>query len=286
MTISKHILDHCVKYLLDNKAPKTITKSAHKEPKHFGFWVYLKEDDEKKFVLRERDDFLSYQCTKFNPTEEEKGVIHTKSIQNNSELFATHILSVNLFYNGYELRDITPLKAYLYGVTHIYKFLKWYNNFIWRRSQYRHKKALSHYKDRFRLLEALISFYEDEHNSLSVIADDAIEINSLALRLTNSNDIYAIELSRAQLDSTLRSLQSDALIHMQDNNTIKLLPKAWSELSKYIIEERRHSDNQKALKWQRILMFFLVLGSVTTAFLTFIRPDVQSNIKSFLANIL
>lgn len=285
MTITNKILDHCIKYLLDNKAPKTITTSADEDSIHFGFWVYLKDEDEK-FVLIEKDGFLSYQCVKFNPTDAEKGVTYTKSIKDNSDLFSSQKLSVNLFYNGYELCGISPLKSYLYGVTKAYKLLKWYNNLIWKRSQHKHKKALSHYKDRFHLLEALISLYENERGSSSVIMNDAIEINSLVLRLTNSNDISAIYLSRTQLDPTLRSLQSDELIQILDNGNVKLLPKAWSELSKYIIEERRHTDNQNALKWQRILMFFLVLGSLTTAFLTFMRPDVQSNIKTFILSIL
>ncbi len=140
--------------------------------------------------------------------------------------------------------------------------------------------------DQYNLLEAMISIYQDEHENLSIIVDDAIEINLLALRLTDSNDMSAIYLSQEILEPTLRSLQSDELIQILDNGNIKLLPKAWSELSKYIIEERRHTDNQNTLKWQRILMFFLVLGSLTTAFLTFIRPDVQSNIKAFILGVL
>jgi len=284
MTITRNILDYCLKYLLNNRAPKTITTSSDEEPVHFGFWVYLKDGNEK-FVLMKREGVLTFQCRKFNPTPEEKDVTYTKIIKNNGALFSTNIIFVNLFYNGYELSGISPLKAYIYGITKIYKFFKWYGNFVWERAQNKHKKALAHYKDRFRLLEALISIYQDEHDNLSIVIDDAIEINLLVLKLTNSNDIPTIYLSREQLDPTLRSLESDDLIKILDNGNIKLLPKAWSELSKYIIEERRHTDNQKALKWQRILMFFLVLGSLTTAFLTFIRPDVQKNIELFVQGI-
>ena len=119
-----------------------------------------------------------------------------------------------------------------------------------------------------------------------MIVDDSIDINVLLLKLTNSNDLYATYASRSFLDPILRSLQSDDLIELQENSNIKLNPKAWSELSKYIIEERRHSDSQNALYWQRVLMAFLVIGSLTTAFLTFIRPDVQNNIKSFFSGLL
>lgn len=284
MFISRHILDYCIKYLLANRAPKTITTSSHEESKHFGFWLYL-NDSSGKYVLRERDGHLLYQCTKFNPTEEEKDVIHIKCIKDNAKLFSTDPIYANLFYNGYELSGITPVKAYIFGVTKLYKLLKWYNLYLWKLSQKKHKKALSHYKDRFRLLEALIFLYEEEHDNFTVIVDDAIEINMLALRLINSNDLSATYFVREHLNPVLRSLESDQLIQIQDNN-VKLLPKAWSELSKYIIEERRHTDNQKALKWQRILMFFLVLGSITTAFLTFIRPDVQNNLKVFISSFL
>lgn len=284
MTITKNILDHCLKYLLNNRAPKTITTSSDEKPVHFGFWVYLKDSNEK-FVLMKREGVLTFQCRKFNPTPEEKNVTYTKIVKNNGALFSKNTISVNLFYNGYELSGISPLKSYFYGITKIYKFFKWYGNFVWERTQNKHKKALAHYKDRFRLLEALISIYQDEHDNFSVVIDDAIEINLLALKLTNSNDIPTIYLSREQLDPTLRSLESDELIQILDNGNIKLLPKAWSELSKYIIEERRHTDNQKALKWQRILMFFLVLGSLITAFLTFIRSDVQKNIELFVQGI-
>jgi hypothetical protein len=283
MNIRNYILDHCLKYLLANKAPKTITTSTE-ESKHFGFWAYLDEGDET-FVFRERDSFLRYQCTKFNPAEEEKDVIHIKTVSRENGLFFTKDINVRLFYNGFEASNISPLIAYLYGKTHAYIFHKWYLNVKWARSQRKHKKALSHYKDRFRLLEALTSLFEEDNESLSVILSDSVEINSLLLKLTNSNDLYTTYTSRKQLDPVLRSLQADGLIEITDDTNIKLNPKAWSELSMYYLEERRHADNMSALRWQRILMFFLVLGSLTTAFLTFIRPDVQSNIKSFILGL-
>lgn len=243
--IREYILEHCVKYQLDNKAPKTISYPED-EPKHFGFWDYLTDGDDR-FVLRGKHEFLTYKCTKFNPSDDEKDVIHIKSIKDKTNIFNNNEVTVNLFYNGYELSGITPLKAYLYGATQFYKFLKWYEIIKWKRTQNKHKKALSHYKDRFLLLGALISLYEDEQENFSVIVDDAIEINTLAPKLTNSNNVRAIYYSREQLEPTLQSVQSDELIEVIDSGNIKLQPKAWSELSKYIIEERRHTDNQKAL---------------------------------------
>ena len=284
MTIQNTILNYCLTYLLNNKAPKTITHSSD-DPKHYGFWVYLKDGDDK-YVVREKDKFMSYKCTKFDPTEAEKDTIHTIDIKGSNSLFTNKIILVNLYYNGFEITAISPLFAYLYGITHAYKILKSYHHLKWTRAQRKHQKSLSHYKDRYRLLEALITIYEDEKDSVTVIVDDSIDINVLLLKLTNSNDLYATYASRSFLDPILRSLQSDDLIEFRDNSSIKINPKAWSELSKYIIEERRHSDSQNALYWQRVLMVFLVIGSLTTAFLTFIRPDVQNNIKSFFSSLL
>ena len=278
--IRQLILKSCIKYLLDNKAPKTISYPED-NPEHFGFWVYLSDGDQR-YVLHDPNDDFTYKCTKFDPTEEEKDVIVIKEIRNKNDLFTTDELTVRLFFNGFEISGITPLQACIYGKSGIYKLLKWLDSYSFEKSLKKHRKALSYYKDRMVFLEAIINVYEDNRDSLTTVVDDAVDINTLVARLTKSNDLRALYLSRDKLDPLIRSLESDSLIETIDNGNLKPLPKAWSELSIYALEERRHKDNLNALRWQRILMFFLVMGSLITAFLTFIRPDVQSNIQRFI----
>jgi hypothetical protein len=283
MNIRKYVLDFIIKYFLANRGPRNIRISSDEEPKYFGFWVYFKEKEEQ-FVIRKRIGFLSFECSKFNPSDEETGVIYEKMLDNSFKLFSNDNIFVSLFYNAYEWRGLSPIKSFFYGTTKFYKFLAKYKFYKDRYSQRKFKKALSHFKDRFMLLEALISFHEEQKNSFEVILDDQIDMILLASRLTNSESMSAYFFTIDQIDSTLRSLESDDLISTNTNNSkVKLLPKAWSELSKYIVEERRHIDRQKSLKWQIILTLFLVLASLLTAFLTFIRPDVQSAFESFVS---
>lgn len=43
---------------------------------------------------------------------------------------------------------------------------------------------------------------------------------------------------------------------------LSLNPKAWNVISNHYVDERRHSDAQRSLFWQRIITIFIAAGSL------------------------
>lgn len=282
MSLIKSLQDRIITFFILNKAPRNITYSSDEPSEIFGFWSYIKEGEEE-FVIMTRTAFLTYECIKFNEEENKKGTIYVKNLAINKNLNFNKGIRVNLFYNGYENYNLSPYLAYLYGVSHYYIFHKWFTNFKFKRVQSSHRNSLNTYKNKYHLIEALVELYSEEKDNLNVIIGDTIKINKLMLKLTNSNDIASIYSARSELEPTLKALEYDEIIELKDSNeAVKVMPKAWSALSNYYLEERRHQDNQKALKWQRILTAFLVFGSLSVAFFTFFRADVQLNLKALI----
>lgn len=248
--------------------------------------MYIREAGER-FLIYEKEAFLTYKCIKVTqPGMDRDDVLYPKKIESKKGLFFYDAnIEVRLISGGTHLYWLSPLAGYLYVVTRYYKLAKWYLNHKWAWEGEKNKKTISRNRNRIRVLEELVGLYEAHLERDVFVQDQTVTIQALAHKLTGSKHPTATLEVTQQLGPILASLESEEIIHRSKGGLIKLEPKAWSELSKYFVEERRHSDNQDALKWQRRLTVLLVLGSAMMAFLTFMRSDVRDNATKFFSSL-
>lgn len=255
--------DQVIGYLITNQAPNKITYSSHKETKVFGFWIYL-GNKQDTYIIKKRLGFLKYECTKVDATEAEANIQHTKYIELQNGYSFSNEAFISLYYNSLTINDLPPLKAFLYGISGYYKIIGFWENKKYRKSFSKNEKAYSLFSDRLRLLELIIDIRQKQYDENDTFAETITRdklIKSIArASIVTSSGYYVF------IEPILKGLQQEGAISYVQNKEIIINPKAWQIVSEYYVEERRHSDSQKSLKWQRYLTAILAIASLLNIF--------------------
>jgi len=265
--ITNFIKDKIIIYFLKNKAPAPIVRSSDNQTKIFGFWVYLYKE-EKRYVIRKRIAPLTYECTKFEPTEKEKGVKYTKYVDNNNGYSFSKDISVNLYYNSIRMPNLSAIRAFLYGITRYYLLCTRLDKYKDRRSCKKNKKAFSLYTHRLHLLQHIIALRNKNYDSDNF--SDDLEISEIMGSIKNASVSDLLTQKRTEyqyLTPILDGLvEEGAIVKADMGNKITVKPKAWTLTSDYYVADRRHRDIRKLLFRQGILTLFLVGASIANIF--------------------
>lgn len=261
--MKRTLQDFIISYLVRNQAPKRITYSSNRETRVFGFWVYLGGRGEKYVILR-RLGRLKYECIKVDAPEDEADQKFIKYVTVEDGYSFSEDISVNLYHNSLQISDLPPLRAYLYGITNLYRFVGWRENLRFRKAAKKNEKAYALYKDRLRLLELIIDIRNRQHEE-STLFPDKISHDVLMQSIARAS-VVTSQGYYTYVEPILKGLDEDDAIEYDIDQGVELRPKAWRIASDYYVEERRHKDNQRSLKWQRFLTAVLALAGIGNIF--------------------
>ncbi len=88
------------------------------------------------------------------------------------------------------------------------------------------------------------------------------------------SSIVTLEGYPTYIEPILKGLEEENVIKSERDH-IEILPAAWKVVSEYYLDERRHSDNQRALRRQVWLTCILAAAAIANIF----REDVRSAVE-------
>ena len=166
---------------------------------------------------------------------------------------------VTLYYNSFQIRELSPVQAFLYGITKYYVFLGLWSNFKHRKTAKNNERAYSLFKDRLRLLELIIDIRNVQHEEARH-HPDKISYDVLISKITNAS-VASVRGYYIYIKPILKGLQEEGAVQFHDD-IITVKPKAWKLVSDYYLEERRHKDMKKSQAWMIVLTLILALTSI------------------------
>lgn len=272
MNMKNYLKDKIINFLIKHQAPKRITYSSRKETRVFGFWIYLGNRSDA-YVIQKRLGNLKYECIKVDAPQNEAGTKHVKHIDIENGYSFSNSVFVDLYYNGLQIENLAPVKAFFYGFTGFYKIVGWLENKKYRSSVKKNAEAYSLYCDRLRLLELIIDIRNKQHEQ-NIGFPERISQNTLKEAMARAS-VVTSQGYYVYTEPILNGLCEEGAISIDGNSEIEIKPKAWHLVSDYYVDERRHNDNQKSLKWQRYLTGLLAVGSIANIF----REEIRAFFK-------